>query len=401
MSNGDASVSAAVKSTVSPPKLTLSHDGEVAGSAQSIIIPSPIDAFPPRGGLAAYSFKDTDDELRTPTAESGIGLIGRDLRVGSGSLSLNDVPSGVAPYAERASTPRPPSPRRESNSTASSFSVGSSSRRSSYHQQHATEPFPPSSSSLAAPTSSPSLLPDPSASTDSTSKRRRRGLSASSFHRKPKPSQGIAGALAGISKDLVNPTQGLVQVKSRSSHDGQARSGRPRGDTGESVPASMTSSGSKKSKKDKKENRKSVGSGRGEEVNEGGISRTRASSISYLSSTDGLSDSGFTDERASPRISQRELSAALGVDVDPSEFGSSEDDDEGLLDGSEDDLDGLHDEEEGYDVDDLPVTGFAVASVKRNAEFHALFENAVPEDDYLIEGESLRTPSSLLCLFSS
>lgn len=110
-----------------------------------------------------------------------------------------------------------------------------------------------------------------------------------------------------------------------------------------------------------------------------------------MSSTDGLSDSGFTDERASPRISQRELSAALGVDVDPSEFESSEDDDEGLLDGSEDDLDGLHNEEEGYDVDDLPVTGFAVASVKRNAEFHALFENAVPEDDYLIEGESLRS----------
>jgi hypothetical protein len=34
---------------------------------------------------------------------------------------------------------------------------------------------------------------------------------------------------------------------------------------------------------------------------------------------------------------------------------------------------------------DIPVTGFAVASSKRNADFHELFPN-VPEGDYLIEG---------------
>jgi hypothetical protein len=40
-------------------------------------------------------------------------------------------------------------------------------------------------------------------------------------------------------------------------------------------------------------------------------------------------------------------------------------------------------------LDGLPaVTGFAVASQKRNADFHALFGKAVPEDDYLIEGSS-------------
>lgn len=32
------------------------------------------------------------------------------------------------------------------------------------------------------------------------------------------------------------------------------------------------------------------------------------------------------------------------------------------------------------------ITGFAVASSKRNADFHAMFQS-VPEDDYLIEGE--------------
>ena len=35
--------------------------------------------------------------------------------------------------------------------------------------------------------------------------------------------------------------------------------------------------------------------------------------------------------------------------------------------------------------DNIPITGFAVASNKRNADFHELFP-AVPEDDYLIEG---------------
>lgn len=37
------------------------------------------------------------------------------------------------------------------------------------------------------------------------------------------------------------------------------------------------------------------------------------------------------------------------------------------------------------EMEDMPVTGFAVASNKRNADFHELFAN-VPEGDYLIEG---------------
>ncbi|KAJ3572178.1 hypothetical protein NP233_g3267 [Leucocoprinus birnbaumii] len=36
------------------------------------------------------------------------------------------------------------------------------------------------------------------------------------------------------------------------------------------------------------------------------------------------------------------------------------------------------------DMDEIPVTGFAVASNKRNADFHELFSN-IPEGDYLIE----------------
>ena len=50
---------------------------------------------------------------------------------------------------------------------------------------------------------------------------------------------------------------------------------------------------------------------------------------------------------------------------------------EGSEDEDEDDLD--------LDADDIPVTGFAVASARRNQEFHEMFP-AVPEGDYLIEG---------------
>lgn len=50
--------------------------------------------------------------------------------------------------------------------------------------------------------------------------------------------------------------------------------------------------------------------------------------------------------------------------------------------GSEDDSENLS-EDEG--IDHLPVTGFAVASNRRNAEFHGLFPT-VDEGDYLIEG---------------
>ena len=53
----------------------------------------------------------------------------------------------------------------------------------------------------------------------------------------------------------------------------------------------------------------------------------------------------------------------------------------GLENGSDedDDLD--------LDADDIPVTGFAVASARRNQEFHEMFPT-VPEGDYLIDGAS-------------
>ena len=54
------------------------------------------------------------------------------------------------------------------------------------------------------------------------------------------------------------------------------------------------------------------------------------------------------------------------------------------LDGSSDSGSDLGSDLEMGD-DDIPVTGFAVASNKRNADFHELFPT-IPEGDYLIEG---------------
>jgi hypothetical protein len=52
-------------------------------------------------------------------------------------------------------------------------------------------------------------------------------------------------------------------------------------------------------------------------------------------------------------------------------------------DSGDDSGSGLEDLDLGED--DIPVTGFAVASNKRNADFHELFPG-IPEGDYLIDG---------------
>jgi len=391
-----ADAAAAVKSTVSPPKLTLTTtgDGESGRPAQAIIIPSPSDATHPTSPFT----HGREDDARTPTAEYGGRLGERDLRVGSGSLTLDDVPSGVAHHNQqhyhpddRPSASRPNSPRKDSSASVSSANGGETSQRGSLYSSYdgASE-----STSLAAPSAGRSLSPDPNnASPDGKKARRKRGLSASSFTRRAKPTNGIAGAIAGMSKDLINPATGLSLVRSRQADDGgQPISGRPRGDTGESVRSS--GSAKKASKKDK---RRSTASSREGEVYENGISRTRASSISFLSSNGGDSPASYADVNgSSPVLSHRALVAALGDTDATSDYGDGrsaysgggdgEDDGGSMLNDSDDDLDGLPDDGDDYDLDDLPVTGFAVASVKRNADFHALFENAVPEDDYLIEG---------------
>ena len=65
-------------------------------------------------------------------------------------------------------------------------------------------------------------------------------------------------------------------------------------------------------------------------------------------------------------------------------YSGLESSDDGSGDDSSDEAgSGLEDLDLGED--DIPVTGFAVASARRNQEFHEMFPN-IPEGDYLIEG---------------
>ena len=66
--------------------------------------------------------------------------------------------------------------------------------------------------------------------------------------------------------------------------------------------------------------------------------------------------------------------------------GSDYSDRDSFHSGNDSDSEGSDSDELDLDPEDIPVTGFAVASNKRNQDFHDLFPS-VPEGDYLIEGE--------------
>ena len=71
---------------------------------------------------------------------------------------------------------------------------------------------------------------------------------------------------------------------------------------------------------------------------------------------------------------------------DRESFHSGMDGQDGLSGSSDDEL---LENDLDLDPDDIPVTGFAVASNRRNQEFHEMFSN-IPEGDYLIEGACSR-----------
>ena len=98
-----------------------------------------------------------------------------------------------------------------------------------------------------------------------------------------------------------------------------------------------------------------------------------ASTVSTGTSTGVMHRSRTSIDRTRPpRSRQASLSYPASEFSDRDSFVS------GIDNGSdEDDLD--------LDADDIPVTGFAVASARRNQEFPEMFP-AVPEGDYLIEG---------------
>jgi hypothetical protein len=94
---------------------------------------------------------------------------------------------------------------------------------------------------------------------------------------------------------------------------------------------------------------------------------------------------------ASPR--KRRPSQSISISIHSENNSEVYSDDRGEYSGVEGNTTDENDSESEDDLmdlelteDDIPVTGFAVASNKRNADFHELFPN-IPEGDYLIEGE--------------
>jgi hypothetical protein len=130
-------------------------------------------------------------------------------------------------------------------------------------------------------------------------------------------------------------------------------------------------------------------------------SRTRSAELSPKRlkpkrSTNGMSSKSSRHRKSSVSANSdngSEYYAAGGDEMRPEYYsgleGSSDED------GSGSDLDS--DDLEMGD-DDMPVTGFAVASNKRNADFHELFPT-VPEGDYLIEGVWLISCVKVLFFF--
>ena len=87
------------------------------------------------------------------------------------------------------------------------------------------------------------------------------------------------------------------------------------------------------------------------------------------------------------RRTSTSVTASVGSDPN-SEFYADDREYSALEDSSSDDDSDSSGALSGLDIgEDIPVTGFAVASHKRNADFHELFPN-IPEGDYLIEGLS-------------
>lgn len=107
--------------------------------------------------------------------------------------------------------------------------------------------------------------------------------------------------------------------------------------------------------------------------------KTRSGEMSPRS---GKSRKASSNGRRSRRPSDATSFEPDGASVRPDYYnGLGEDSSDG--EGSDSSSDSL-----GIGEEDIPVTGFAVASNKRNADFHELFPT-VPEGDYLIEGDCL------------
>ncbi|GAA5821279.1 hypothetical protein JCM11251_004550 [Rhodosporidiobolus azoricus] len=273
-------------------------------------------------------------------------------RPASPHRSLSAVPAPYAP-ARSSSLSRPPS-----RPASRSSSVTSNAHPSSGYPDHLS-----ASSSLRPPPSGPSST---SASSSTSPSRGRKGAS-----------HGIAGALALSGVALASPSQtlrqphGLVRISSDYPAD------RDRG--GDRTLTPVTSNGSA-----------------------GAASSASAPAGAAGGSGDGMTSSGSTSLRGSIDSGTGDAASPTGSDggrlggaggAGPDYLTADDFPDHLYLDAASS-LHNIHSAHGGFlsmdqlgDFDDVVSqlgTGYAVASSKRNADFHALFKG-IAEDDYLIE----------------
>jgi len=139
----------------------------------------------------------------------------------------------------------------------------------------------------------------------------------------------------------------------------------------------------KRGKRGKKERSKSTSSGISGHAS---IAAALAKSGTFIASSGDPDLPSSAQTASSKKSSNRSPWLVRGKEAtDDDSVARPEGDDDAFLD--DDDFDEDEDESDSDLDDHLPVTGFAVASNRRQADFHAQFP-AVDEGDYLIEGES-------------
>jgi hypothetical protein len=247
------------------------------------------------------------------------------------SASMRSQPPASTPLNEQTHARAPTTPQAASHSsTTNGIAITSSPEEIKPailvgSPESGTFALPPAAISNAVPPPSATFL-TPRSDTDTSSviSKKKRPWRRSSPPRKP---SGLASAIAASGMAIANPN---VQVRAHPSPT-KAKPEKPTTDG-----RGSDSKGTKDSEKDHM--------------------RVPASPRALASIELTRSSASLLEEYESPGS-------------DSSSEDRSEDDDELDIDLGE----------------DMPVTGFAVASSKRNADFHDLFKN-IPEGDYLIDG---------------
>ncbi|KAG6911287.1 hypothetical protein DXG01_002126 [Tephrocybe rancida] len=291
----------------------------------------------------------------------------REVRKQSSNRSLNRPPPVQIDHTRAATSPAPP-PARGSTESQDGQSVVFTPRalivESPTAMQLPEYPSPPHNQSFPQSSTFPSgssvYLASPQRDTDNasiisangTTKEKKRPWRRATASRKP---TGLASAIAASSLAIANHSLTAAQQAQFSAAAAAA-----------AQPPNSAATARK-------------------------LSSASAQHISPSTSTSSRHQRTKSSEMSPSGKSARSTrggSASIASD-DRSEYYPGEDRPDyysGLEDSSDDDGDDSEDNLNDLDLgeDDMPVTGFAVASNKRNADFHELFSD-IPEGDYLID----------------